>query len=63
MDDQNGLPSLSGSGQLVRVGVQASDDGNGDIVPGEAESQGEVLVVMGINGNGVAGSPSIGLAL
>ena len=35
-----------------------ADDRSRDIVPGEAESQGAVLVVWGGNGDGVAGSPS-----
>ena len=55
---RNGLPSLSGSGQSVRCGVQAADDDSRDILPGEVEIQGAAFGVCGGNGNEVAGIPS-----
>ena len=57
-DGRNGMISLPGSGYPVGGGVRAADDGIGDIIPGEAESQGEVFVVWGGNCSGVADIPS-----
>ena len=51
------MPSMLGSGYPVEGGTQAEEDGIGDIIPRQEESQGEVFGVWGGNGYGVAGSP------
>ena len=52
------MPSLPGRGYPVRGGLRAADDGIGDIIPGEAEIQGEVFGIWGGNGGGADVSPS-----
>ena len=58
-DGRNGLTSLSFRGHPVGGGVRAADSRHSIIMPGEAASQGAVFVVWGVDGVGVAGSPSI----
>ena len=52
------MPSLPGRRYPFGGDVRAVDYGRGDIIPGEADSQGEVFGVWGVNGNGVVGIPS-----
>ena len=46
---------MSGSGNPVGDGVQATDDGRGTVLPGEAAGESTVFRVQGGYGVGVAG--------
>ena len=55
-DGRNCTPSLLGIVYPVGGGIWVADEGRGGIIPREAESQGEVFRLWGVNDNGVAGS-------
>ena len=54
---------MSGGGKTVRSGVQATDDGRGDFIPGEKACTGTVNAVRGLYGARVDVSPSTDAAL
>ena len=54
---------MSGGGKTVRSGVQATDDGRGDFIPGETACTGTVNAVRGVDGARVDVSPSTDAAL